>query len=259
MTKIVETRVSEEDLLLYVDGALDDARHERIAEFLEHNPEVRARVIADSNLNRDMKAAFAEIQSGPVPDRLDVSNLQPRRGVSRWSGLSQIAAAIGIAVLAGTAGWQLKPTVQPPQTAALSSFAMEARAAHDTFVVEVAHPVEVEAARGGHLATWLSNRLKRPIKLPDLRIARLELIGGRLLPSVESPAAQLMYQTPEGTRVTVYLRASEAETVSFRFASQDGSNAFFWSDTGFAYALTGDVERAQLLEVAHLLQSQLAE
>ena len=68
-----------------------------------------------------------------------------------------------------------------------------------------------------------------------------------------------MYQTPEGTRITVYLRSSEDETVSFRFASQEGSNAFFWSDAGLAYALTGDVERAQLLEIAHLLQSQMAE
>tara|TARA_R110002167_G_scaffold81858_4_gene223781 strand:- start:2418 stop:3197 length:780 start_codon:yes stop_codon:yes gene_type:complete len=259
MTKIVETLVSEDDLLRYVDGALDDAQHHRISEFLENNAEAQMRVNADSSLNRDMKAAFAEILSGPVPDRLAIRNLQPKRGVSRLSGLRQIAAGIAIAIIAGTAGWQLKQTVPPPQTTARSSFAMEAKAAHDTFVVEVAHPVEVEAARRGHLATWLSNRLKRPIKLPDLRVARLELIGGRLLPSVESPAAQLMYQTPEGTRITVYLRSSEDETVSFRFASQEGSNAFFWSDAGLAYALTGDVERAQLLEIAHLLQSQMAE
>lgn len=259
MTKIVETPVNEDDLLRYVDGALDEAERHRIADFLEHNQEARARVNADSSLNRDIKAAFAETVPGPVPDRLDVSTLQAKQGISRSGGLRQIAAGILIAAIAGTAGWQLKQAVPPPQTPALSGFAMEAKAAHDTFVVEVAHPVEVEAARRGHLATWLSNRLNRPIKLPDLRVARLELIGGRLLPSAESPAAQLMYQTPEGTRITVYLRSSEDEIVSFRFASQEGSNAFFWSDAGFAYALTGDVERAQLLEIAHLLQSQLAE
>ncbi|MEO9631428.1 MAG: hypothetical protein ABJG14_13430 [Sulfitobacter sp.] len=32
--------------------------------------------------------------------------------------------------------------------------------------------------------------------------------------------------------------------------------AFYWSDTEFAYALTGALPRARLLEIAHLLQAQ---
>lgn len=135
----------------------------------------------------------------------------------------------------------------------------EALAAHRTFVVEVAHPVEVGAENKGHLATWLTNRLGRPFVVPDLRVAGPSLVGGRLLPSPSEPAAQLKYEDETGQRLTLYLRRGSTVDPSFRFAQTATEQAFCWSDTEFAYALTGALPRARLPEIAHLLQAHFVD
>ncbi len=80
---------------------------------------------------------------------------------------------------------------------------MAAAAAHLTFVVDARHPVEVTAAQEGHLVQWLSNRLGRPLRVPDLAGLGFHLIGGRLLPGSAGPAAQFMFDDDNGTRLTI--------------------------------------------------------
>ena len=46
---------------------------------------------------------------------------------------------------------------------------------------------------------WLSKRLGRPLVVPDLAAVGFRLMGGRLLPAEDGPAAQFMYETGKGT------------------------------------------------------------
>ena len=239
--------IREEDLVAYVDGALPPDRRSEVEAYLNDTPNAAQRVEADMAIARDLRRAFAGLVSDQPMAALPVA--EPRKHMPfAWAASVAMALMIG-----GAAGWVLRPDAAPQP---MSGLVAEAFAAHRTFVVEVAHPVEVGADNKGHLATWLTNRLGRPFAIPDLRIAGLSLVGGRLLPSPTEPAAQLMYEDGNGQRLTLYLRRGSEGDPSFRFAETATEQAFYWSDTEFAYALTGALPRARLLDIAHLLQAQ---
>ncbi len=238
---------SAEDLTAYVDDALPPERRVVIEEYLAQSPDLARQVAVDQAQARDLRRAF----QGLVAEAPAMHPRDRQRSLPPLAWAASVAAALFVG---GAAGWYLYPALQMPTVQ--GDIVAEAFAAHRTFVVEVAHPVEVGADDKGHLATWLTNRLGREFIVPDLRVAGLSLIGGRLLPSPEEPAAQLMYETDSGQRLTLYLRRGSDGDPQFRFAKTATEQAFYWSDTDFAYALTGALPRARLLEVAHLLQAQ---
>ena len=134
--------------------------------------------------------------------------------------------------------------------AATVSVAQGATAAYRTFVVEVAHPVEVGAAQEAHLLQWLSKRLGRPLAAPDLSRFGYRLMGGRLLPAGDAAAAQLMYDDASGRRLTVYVRAASGTETAFRFQQEGDAATFAWIDQGFGFAVTATASRDELLPIA---------
>lgn len=90
----------------------------------------------------------------------------------------------------------------------------QARYAHTVYAPEVCHPVEVTAAEQTHLVHWLSKRLGRTLKVPNLSAQGYELVGGRLLPGDTGARAQFMFQNGAGTRLTLYLGAMQAPAQS---------------------------------------------
>ena len=125
-----------------------------------------------------------------------------------------------------------------PAHSAAAGVAINATAAYRTFVVEVAHPVEVDAAHEQHLMGWLSKRLGRKLTAPDLSKFGYSLIGGRLLPAGGYAAAQLMYENANKARLTLYVQAGPATETAFRFRQDDGASTFAWIDRGFGFAVT---------------------
>src|SRR5262249_44593835 len=79
----------------------------------------------------------------------------------------------------------------------------EALNAHRLYVTEVRHPIEVQAGED-HLLPWLSRRVGTNLRAPNLESYSLKLLGGRLLPGINGPAAMFMYETPAGERYTFY-------------------------------------------------------
>ncbi len=240
-------KIREEDLIAYVDGMLSPERRQEVETYLQATPAAARRIETDKAIAADLRRAFAGLIAEAPPAMPRAARRAP--APLAWAASLALALLIG-----GAAGWFLRPGGAP--LAPATGLVAEALAAHRTFVVEVAHPVEVTAQNKGHLATWLTNRLGRRFIVPDLRLAGLSLVGGRLLPSPTEPAAQLMYQDATGQRVTLYLRRGSDGDPSFRFAQTATEQAFYWSDTDFGYALTGALPRNRLLEIAHLLQAQ---
>ena len=103
---------------------------------------------------------------------------------------------------------------------------------------------------------WLSKRLGRQLVVPDLTAAGFRLMGGRLLPAEDGPAAQFMYQNSNGERLTLYLRAGVGRETAFRYHEEGGVGAFYWSDEGFGYAIAAKADRDLLLRVAELVYRQ---
>ena len=108
------------------------------------------------------------------------------------------------------------------------------------------------------LIRWLSKRLGQPVKPPPLADLGFRLIGGRLVADAAGPAAQYMYQDKSKRRVTLYVRReNEARNVAFRFASEGGLSAFYWSDSTLSYAVIGQMEREELLKLARMVYGKL--
>lgn len=143
-------------------------------------------------------------------------------------------------------------------------FVRQAGLAHAVYTPEIRHPVEVTAQEQAHLVQWLSKRLGKPLKVPDLTGQGFDLVGGRLLPGEAGARAQFMFQDAAGQRVTLYLGAvnktaaggSNQET-GFRFEPQAGVPSFYWIDQGFGYALAGQLPRAALMQLAQAVYRQL--
>ena len=171
-------------------------------------------------------------------------------------------------VIGVAAGWQLRALTGNGGSVAAPAFARQAAVAHVVYSPEVRHPVEVGANEEAHLVAWLSKRLGTPLRIPQLTEQGYALVGGRLLPgqpderaekSLMAPVAQFMYQDAKGLRLTLYVRinADASRETAFRFAQEKNIGVFYWVDQKLGYALSGDVEKSELLRVANTVYKQL--
>jgi len=258
--------VTLDELMAYADGQLDAERRQQVEALIASDPLVAERVAGMRAQRQALHAHYDPVLTEPIPLRLLASR---RQTGAAWPRVASIAASVLIGLVLGSAGtWQyLARTPGMPASLALERngidlprFVHQAAVAHTTYVPDVRRPVEIYSAQQQQLVTWLSKRLGRQLKVPDLASAGFSLVGGRLLPGeVNKPAAQFMYENPAGQRITLYLRGMAQPTpeTAFRFSEQDGVATFYWVDLDWGYALSGNLPRATLLNVANLVYQQL--
>jgi anti-sigma factor RsiW len=194
----------------------------------------------------------------PVPERLRARVGQRRR----WRAAAIAAGWIALGLATGlVAGWQLHAMRASVATQAeVPGFVKRAAVAHAVYSPEVRHPVEVGADQEQHLVAWLSKRLGAPLRAPKLEDVGFFLVGGRLLPGESGPVAHFMYQTKQGTRITLYVRANAVgnNETAFRYAAEGNVKVFYWIDRKLGYALSSaDVGTDDLLKVANAVYQQL--
>jgi anti-sigma factor RsiW len=243
--------VGEDELQAFIDDRLDGDRRIAVEAHLAAHPELAGRIAAERRqraiLRSRLEARFAE----PIPPRLRIANLRAARRTTWTRSWTGAAASATLFVAGAAAGWfahQIAPAALPP--APTVSVAQGAQAAYRTFVVEVAHPVEVGVQHETHLLQWLSKRLGRKLAAPDLSPFGYRLMGGRLLPGGSGAAAQLMYDDASGRRLTIYVRATEGKETAFRFQKEGEAATFAWIDQGFGFAVTATASREELLPIA---------
>jgi anti-sigma factor RsiW len=244
--------VTESELHAYVDGALPSARTSEVEAYLSEHPEDAARVAAYREQLVVLRREYDPVLSEPMPERLAAAR---RRGRAPWLRYAGIAAGFAVGVVFG---WQLHAYSAGQRTDA-SAWPRRAAIAHVVYSPEVRHPVEVGADQEAHLVAWLSKRLGSPLKVPHLAAEGYALVGGRLLPGERGPVAQFMYQDGKGQRLTLYVRINpdpNRET-AFQFAQERGVGVFYWLDRRLGYALSGEIEKAELLRVATAVHRQL--
>ncbi|MCS0503236.1 anti-sigma factor family protein [Ancylobacter mangrovi] len=251
------TPIGEDDLQAYIDGRIAQDRFALVETYLDEQPEVRARLERERRqvevLREQLRAKFEE----PVPARLRVSSIRAGRRRRSRGWMRAAAAAVLIFALGCGSGWVLgrgAPAAPPgSRLAAADAVSQGAMAAYRTYVVEVAHPVEVGAEHEKHLMTWLSKRLGRPLEAPDLSAFGYALMGGRLLPARRGAAAQLMYENAGGERLTLYVQASDGTQTAFRFFRDGDASTLAWLDQGFGFAVTAPLARNALLPIAEAI------
>jgi anti-sigma factor RsiW len=244
--------VTETELHAYGDGVLPAPRAAAVEAYLAEHPEDAARVAAYREQTAALHREYDPVLDEPVPQRLAV----PRRAGLR--PLARVAAVGAWFALGAGVGWQLHSYTVERQTET-STWARRAAIAHVVYSPEVRHPVEVGAEQEAHLVAWLSKRLGAPVKAPHLGSLGYQLVGGRLLPGDRGPVAQFMYQDGRGQRLTLYVRVNpdDSRETAFRFAQERGVGVFYWLDRKLGYALSGEVEKAELLRVATAVYRQL--
>ena len=225
-----------------------------------------------------LRALHREVLDEPIPPALHAAATRASRQQTqqqRWVRWGGIAASV---LVAFAVGWIANGQWSTQHNAAMlakahasRTFAREAALAHAVFSPEKRHPVEVAAAEQQHLVQWLSRRLDRPLKVPDLSAQGYALVGGRLLPGDDGVRAQFMFEDAGGQRITLYLGAVAAgaagvpavaaidpNETAFRFSTDGPVPSFYWVDRGFGYALAGPFSRAALLQLATAAYRQLS-
>ncbi len=248
--------VTADDLHAYVDGRLDPQRRAVVEQHLAGSPEDVARVAGYRSLNTALQSLHADVLDEPVPARL----LEPKP--ARREGMARLAASIAwlmLGMLAGVGGGWWMWGDGPGAGRVSRALAERAVVAHAVYSAEVRHPVEVGVEQRNHLVGWLSKRLGGEVRTPDLRAEGYALVGGRLLPGDTGPAAQFMYETDGGERLTLYVKTGETgnRQTAFRVHSVEGVTVIYWIDGPFGYALSGALGRDELETLAHRVYEQL--
>jgi anti-sigma factor RsiW len=234
-----------EELNAYVDGELDDARRAALEAHLARCPEDAQRVAAYRRGDEALRAAFDELYTGGLPlERL--SWRIRRHRTARRLRLAGVAASAAIIALGA---WWLRDSRMSSEA---SRLAHSAAAAYRLYATESAQGAASQAPAGGdELSRWLSDRIGKPMRVPDLQGLGYRLVDVRLLPGSITPAAQLMYRDRAGHHVACYFVAVSASgEAELRYAQDGPVGTFYGVEDNLGYAVTGDADAEELRAVA---------
>lgn len=246
--------VTEDELHAYVDGELPADRRSAVEDWLATHPDDDARVAAWRSIGEAVRARYGAVADEPVPARLDLNRL--KRVPPRWM-MGAAAAVLAAFIAGGSIGWFAHGAAAAPvMRDAAETLSDEAIAAHRLYIGEVRHPIEVRADES-HLIPWLSRRLGTALKAPDFSDFGLRLMGGRLLPGIEGPAALFMYENGNGERFTLYSTPLKGATTSFRYREGDKYASVRWVSDNYGWVVSGPQDKERLKKVATIAYQQM--
>ena len=264
--------MNEDELQAWVDGRLPPDRQAAVESYLADHPGEAARLHAYREQNAALHTLFDEVLDAPVPLDLPPAPREvPARAAWRlpaWQRrVAMLAVVVGAGLAGGAAGWTLRGAgidtgagaAHGGAAYAMDTLARQAALAHAVYTPEVKHPVEVGADQQQHLVAWLSKRLGKQLRPPQLTRQGYELVGGRLLPGDTGPVAQFMYTDGSGRRMTLYVSSGESGKgdTAFRFAQEGNVAVFYWIDGSFGYALSAAIGKKELSQVVNAVYEQL--
>jgi anti-sigma factor RsiW len=251
--------VTDADVNAYVDGQLAPVRMPAVEEAIARDPALAARVAELRRQNAALRDAFDTwLDEAPPPRLVALTARDPsRRSAPRWIGAA-FAAAASLVIGLGL-GWFGRDAVLESEGMP-TSFTRQAALVHALYASDANRPVEIWAAEEQRLVRWLSRRLGFPVRAPDLNSLGFALVGGRLVAGNENPTALFVYENPVKGRLTLQVRkpTSPQHETAFRYAVEDGVGVYYWLEENCSYALSGNLDRAQLLAIGRVVYGQLA-
>jgi anti-sigma factor RsiW len=287
-------RPSDELLVAYLDGELDDRRRAEVEAWLAHDASLRETVAqlreTDDLLRESLESALRE----PLPERLieaargpqpsaEIVAFRPAAKAARtpllrrwWIGLPVAASLFGLMVGTGAGYFGLSKEVpqgaEPTQVAANGGSA----SANASWLDNVAgyYKLFVSAEAGGDQASFvdipakdqdrgelikkISRQLPQEVKPPDLKPWGLTFQGARLLVIEGRPAAQLFYTGNKAIGpLTVVIGSSKRQDMTPTFDRREDVNVLYWRHQGRAYAIVGQADIGYLWNLANDIAWQL--
>lgn len=252
--------ITDADINAYVDGQLAASRKPAIEDALARDPALVARVTDLKRQNASLHDAFDPWLAEALPERLIAATAGPARGarraVPRWLATAVAAATLVIGVGLGWFGRDLMLQREGTPT----TFSRQAALTHVLYASDVNRPVEIWAAEEKRLVNWLSKRLGFAVRAPDLNSLGFSLVGGRLVAGHEMPTAMFVYENADKQRMTLQVRKQSVAggETAFRYAVEDGVGVYYWIEDKCSYALSGNLDRTQLLAIGRVVYGQLA-
>jgi len=248
--------VTDADLHAYADGQAAPERVPAIEGALRGDPSL-AQFVADvRRQNAALRDSLDPPLGEPIPQRLlDAAAAPP----ARWRRMLPGLAAVALLVIGCGVGWLARDaTLERAGTP--TTFARQAALTHALYAADANRPVEIWATEEKRMVTWLSRRLGFSVHAPDLDSFGYALVGGRLVAGNEKPTALFMYENADKQRLTLQVRKQVAGPgeAAFRYQLEDGIGVFYWIDERCGYALSGQMDRGQLLAISRLVYGQLA-
>ena len=254
--------VRDIDLMAYADGLLDadPQRKAEVETYLRQHPEEGARVRDYAAQNNAIQRLYSPVLSEPVPERLQVV-LDSRRRRGTLGPVARAAVAAGLMLVAGFAGWVIGQRGQSeswPMHAFVDQMLMAAERPYlisssgshralNQAMVERAQPLD-----------WLSNQIAVSLQVPDLTSQGFTLVEKHLVAANGPQAVQVIYATPSGGRLSLFLRTRwQDEAPQFRFAENDGVTMVYWLEGPLAYALAGQLDRQEMMDVVQTLRTSM--
>jgi anti-sigma factor RsiW len=254
------TPIPEADIQAFVDGQLALGRAAVVEAALSEDPELAARIAALRAQNAALRDALDPALAEPIPAHLVAAAVPPDSRAARFGRRLTPALAVAATLIVGVGvGWFGRDALIE-RAGTPTTFARQAAFAHALYAADVNRPVEIWAAEEKRLVTWLTRRLGFQVHAPDLNAVGYALVGGRLVAGNEKPTALFMYENAEKQRLSLQVRKQAPGTreTAFRYAVENGVGVFYWIDDACGYAISGNVDRAQLLKIAHVVYGQLA-
>lgn len=252
-----DSPIREEDLHAFVDGMIEGPRRVEIEDYLARHPDIAGRMQGHADLRRRLREQLAPIMEEPIPPQLDLARRveahRQRRRIP-WRIAASIVLAMGIG---GVAGWSLREAAEPPGTG-VAALAREAASNYLVYAVDPTRPVEMSAADSTQLVSWISQRLARPITLPNLASAGYRLMGGRLIATEHGPAGLFLYDDAQGTRIAMMVRPMARKGNSpMSPHTLRGVSGYAWADQGLGYSVMGPASTPGMHPLADEVRRQV--
>lgn len=210
------TRQKVDDVLLvaYLDGEIAPAAARRIEKLMGQDPALAQRVAMFRRSAVTLRAALPVNDFTDIPLRLVPTIRQSgRKGRPGWrSFILPIAATLaGIAIGVGSLD-TMSHLPADGRDSELATLRNEVSEYHAVYAAEREHLIEVPASRKDHLEAWLGQRVKLPIRAPDLSTLKLNFAGGRMLVVNGQPVALVFYVGEAGQRVALCVGQMKSTT-----------------------------------------------
>ena len=248
--------ITEDDLHAYVDQAIEPERRAEVTSYLDDHPDVARRVAAFAGQREQLRGALASIADEPLPAELNLSRIIDGQRRHPLRARRAIAALLLLGI-GGLGGWTMH-SLLPDGSNGLSALAQEAAYSYGVYAPDRVRPVEIRASESAELAQWVTNRLKQPVKVPDLSVSGYRLMGGRVVATSHGPAAMFMYDDDRGDRLVVLTRPmnrGEQNTPMMPQSTGDVAG-FAWADSGMGYTLVGQLPTDTLRPIANEIRRQ---
>lgn len=247
--------ISDEELVAYLDGALDMARRKEIDAALEQDESIAARLGA---LDFDKAAVFAAFEAiaKAVPRDLPRSQIYAKIAKPHFSpGAKSQWLKIAAALLVGLGvGWGVgRLDGQDPNKDWRMAVADYQRLYATSTLSHIADNVVTEREEVAAVA----NKLGLPIKLEQLYLADLKFKRAQLLEFDGRFLAQFAYLDPDGVPLSFCVTHSNRPDSPVHVNRLRGLSAASWDKNGYGFILIGAAPAEALRQVAVALSGAI--